>query len=192
MPLVSLADLPPKGALLGLDPGSKTIGVGGCDPGRIIAGAVETIVRGKKLAPSLDRLFQLYDQRQSVGIVMGLPINMDGTEGPRAQSARSLAQNILARRDIPLAFWDERLSTAGAERALLEALGGGCQVPLGAHARKDNLLHIQAVVVSPDGTKIVKQKTTGDPRQPEKLGARLAQMLLDHGAKEILSQVYEK
>ena len=55
------------------------------------------------------------------GLVMGLPINMDGTEGPRAQSARSLVQNILARRDIPLAFWDERLSTAGAERVLLEA-----------------------------------------------------------------------
>ena len=121
MALVSLYELPPKGSLLGLDPGTKTIGVAGCDIGRMIASGLETIVRGKKLAPSLDRLFQLYDQRQSVGIVMGLPINMDGTEGPRAQSARSLVQNILARRDIPLAFWDERLSTAGAERVLLEA-----------------------------------------------------------------------
>ena len=121
MALVSLYELPPKGALLGLDPGTKTIGVAGCDIGRMIASGLETIVRGKKLAPSLDRLFQLYDQRQSVGLVMGLPINMDGTEGPRAQSARSLVQNILARRDIPLAFWDERLSTAGAERVLLEA-----------------------------------------------------------------------
>jgi putative Holliday junction resolvase len=121
MPLVSLHELPPKGSLLGLDPGSTTIGVAGCDVGRIIATGLETIVRGKKLAPSLDRLFALYDQRQSVGLVMGLPINMDGTEGPRAQSARSLVQNILARRDIPLALWDERLSTAGAERALLEA-----------------------------------------------------------------------
>jgi putative Holliday junction resolvase len=121
MPVVSLQDLPPKGSLLGLDPGTKTIGVAGCDSGRMIASALETIVRGKKLAPSLDRLFALYDQRQSVGLVMGLPINMDGTEGPRAQSARSLARNILARRDIPLALWDERLSTAGAERALLEA-----------------------------------------------------------------------
>ena len=121
MALVSLYELPPKGSLLGLDPGTKTIGVAGCDIGRMIASGLETIVRGKKLAPSLDRLFQLYAQRQSVGIVMGLPINMDGTEGPRAQSARSLVQNILARRDIPLAFWDERLSTAGAERVLLEA-----------------------------------------------------------------------
>jgi putative Holliday junction resolvase len=118
MPLVSLQDLPPKGSLLGLDPGSTTIGVAGCDAGRMIATGLEAIVRGKKLAPSLDRLFQIYDQRQTVGLVMGLPINMDGTEGPRAQSARSLAQNILGRRDIPLAFWDERLSTAGAERAL--------------------------------------------------------------------------
>jgi putative Holliday junction resolvase len=121
MALVSLYELPPKGSLLGLDPGTKTIGVAGCDIGRMIASGLETIIRGKKLAPSLDRLFQLYDQRQSVGIVMGLPINMDGSEGPRAQSARSLAQNILARRDIPLAFWDERLSTAAAERVLLEA-----------------------------------------------------------------------
>ena len=121
MALVSLYELPPKGSLLGLDPGTKTIGVAGCDIGRMIASGLETIVRGKKLAPSLDRLFQLYDQRQSVGLVMGLPINMDGTEGPRAQSARSLVQNILARRDVPLAFWDERLSTAAAERTLLEA-----------------------------------------------------------------------
>ena len=121
MAIVSLADLPPKGSLLGLDPGSTTIGVAGCDIGRMIATGLETIIRGKKLAPSLDRLFQLYDQRQTVGIVMGLPINMDGSEGPRAQSAKSLAQNILGRRDIPLAFWDERLSTAAAERALLEA-----------------------------------------------------------------------
>ena len=121
MPLVSLTDLPAKGALLGLDPGSKTIGVASCDPTRLIASAVETIVRGKKLAPSLDELFALYDQRRCVGLVMGLPVNMDGSEGPRAQSARSLATNILARRDVPLAFWDERLSTAGVERALLEA-----------------------------------------------------------------------
>ena len=121
MPLVSLTDLPAKGALLGLDPGSKTIGVASCDHSRLIASALETIERGKKLAPALDTLFQLYDHRRCVGIVMGLPINMDGTEGPRAQSARSLASNILTRRDIPLALWDERLSTAGAERALLEA-----------------------------------------------------------------------
>ncbi len=121
MPLVSLFDLPPKGGLLGIDPGSKTIGVAGCDPSRMIASPVETIVRGKKLAPALDRLFDIYDARKSVGMVVGLPVNMDGTEGPRAQSARALVRNMLERRDVHLAFWDERLSTAGAERALLEA-----------------------------------------------------------------------
>lgn len=121
MPIVTLQELPPRGPLLGLDPGAKTIGVAACDAGRLIASPVEVIARGKKLAPSLDRLFVLYDQRQCVGLVMGLPINMDGTEGPRSQAARSLAQNVLARRDIPVALWDERLSSAGAERALLAA-----------------------------------------------------------------------
>jgi putative Holliday junction resolvase len=69
----------------------------------------------------LDRLFQLYDGRKCVGMVIGLPLNMDGSAGPRAQSARALAQNILGRRDVPLALWDERLSTAAVERALIEA-----------------------------------------------------------------------
>lgn len=121
MPIIALQELAPRGPLLGLDPGAKSIGVAACDPGRLIASPVEVIQRGKKLAPSLDRLFALYDLRQCVGLVMGLPKNMDGTEGPRAQSARSLAQSILQRRDIPLALWDERLSSAGVERALLEA-----------------------------------------------------------------------
>jgi putative Holliday junction resolvase len=132
MPLVSLVNLPATGSLLGLDPGSRTIGVAGSDLSRMIASPVETIVRGKKLAPALDRLFDLYDQRKSAGIVVGLPVNMDGSEGPRAQSARSLVRNILERRDVPLAFWDERLSTAGAERALLEADA--------SRARRDELI----------------------------------------------------
>ena len=121
MPVTMLQELPPRGALLGLDPGTKTIGVAACDPSRIIASPLEVILRGKKLAPSLDRLFALYDARQCVGLVMGLPINMDGSEGPRVQSAKSLVQSIIGRRDVPVAFWDERLSTAGAERALLAA-----------------------------------------------------------------------
>lgn len=121
MPIVSLQELPARGALLGVDPGAKAIGVAACDVNRLIASPVDVIARGKKLAPALDRLFALYEQRQCVGLVMGLPKNMDGTEGPRAQSARSLVQNILGRRDIPVALWDERLSSAGVERALLEA-----------------------------------------------------------------------
>lgn len=121
MPLVSLADLPPRGALLGLDPGARTIGVAACDANRLIASPVETIPRGRKLAPSLDRLFALYDDRQCVGLVLGHPINMDGSQGPRSQHARALARSIAGRRDIPVTLWDERLSTAGVERVLLEA-----------------------------------------------------------------------
>src|SRR5690349_14866160 len=100
MPIIALTDLPSKGSLLGLDPGSKTIGIAGSDASRLISTAIETIVRGKKLAPSLNRLFAIYDERRSVGMVVGLPVNMDGSEGPRAQSARSLVSNILQRRDI--------------------------------------------------------------------------------------------
>lgn len=121
MALVQLLDLPRFGALLGLDPGSTTLGVAACDGARIIASPVETIPRGRKLAPVLDRLFAIYDDRKCVGLVCGLPLNMDGSEGPRAQSARALVANIIGRRDVPVALWDERLSTAAVERAMLEA-----------------------------------------------------------------------
>jgi putative holliday junction resolvase len=121
MALIPVENLPESGPLLGIDPGTKTLGVAACDAGRLIASPVETIAKGKKLAPVLDRLFGLYDGRAAVGLVIGLPLNMDGSEGPRAQSARALAQNILARRDVPLAFQDERLTTAEAERAMIGA-----------------------------------------------------------------------
>ena len=121
MSIVNLQDLPPKGTLLGLDPGTKTIGVAACDTLRLIASPVETIERGKKLKPALDRLFALFDERKCSGVVIGMPINMDGSPGPRAQSVRAFARSILERRNIPCAFWDERLSTAAVERTLLEA-----------------------------------------------------------------------
>ena len=121
MALVALSDLPASGPLLGLDPGSKTIGLAACDGGRLIASPVETLSRGRKLAPALERLLAIYDARGAAGMVMGLPLNMDGSEGPRAQAARALAWNILKARDIPIALFDERLSSAQAERAMLEA-----------------------------------------------------------------------
>ncbi len=121
MAICELSELPPKGALLGLDPGTKTIGVAACDMTRLIASPVETIQKGKKLAPSLERLFWLYDDRKCTGIIMGLPVNMDGSHGPRVQAVRAFARNILEKRDIPIAFWDERLSTAAVERTLIEA-----------------------------------------------------------------------
>ncbi|MEO0712920.1 MAG: Holliday junction resolvase RuvX [Pseudomonadota bacterium] len=121
MALMDLQDLPAAGPLIGIDPGSKTLGIAACDALRLIASPVETITKGKKLAPALTRLLQIYDERGAVGIILGLPLNMDGSNGPRTQSARGLAANILAARDIPISFQDERLTTAEAERAMIDA-----------------------------------------------------------------------
>ena len=121
MALVDLFELPLSGALLGLDPGTRTIGVATCDSLRIIASPVETLTRVKKLKPSLNRLFEIYDERGCVGLVVGMPFNMDGSAGPRAQSVRAFVRNVLETRDIPIAYWDERLSTAAVERTLLDA-----------------------------------------------------------------------
>lgn len=121
MALIELLDLPSRGVLLGIDPGTKTIGVAASDGLQLTAHPVETIRREKKLAPSLDRLFALYDDRNAVGLVVGLPLNMDGSSGPRVQSARALIRHILDRRDILIAFQDERMSSLVAERAMIEA-----------------------------------------------------------------------
>ena len=121
MPVVDAADFPSTGPLLGLDPGTKTVGVASCDSLRMIASPVETIPKGRQLRPVLTRLFALYDERSAVGLVLGLPLNMDGTEGPRAQSVRAFAWNILKHRDVPILLQDERLSTAEAEWVMLDA-----------------------------------------------------------------------
>lgn len=120
MALCELIDLPKSGALIGIDPGSKTLGIAACDGLRLIASPVTTIQRSK-LAKDLAALFALYDGRACVGLVVGLPLNMDGSEGPRAQSARALVRNILKERDVPIGLQDERLSSAQATRAMLEA-----------------------------------------------------------------------
>lgn len=120
MALIDLTDLPQSGPLIGIDPGSKTLGIAASDGLRLIASPVETIQR-TKLKNDLRRLFELYDERGAVGLVLGLPLNMDGSEGPRAQSARALARNIVNARDVPIALQDERMSSAQAERAMLEA-----------------------------------------------------------------------
>jgi len=117
------ATLPPVGAVMGLDLGTKTIGVACSDTLRGIASAVETIKR-KKFTLDATRLAEIALDREIAGIILGLPRNMDGSEGPRAQSTRAFARNLvrvdgLAR--LPIAYWDERLSTVAAERALLEA-----------------------------------------------------------------------
>jgi putative Holliday junction resolvase len=121
LPVIELADrLPPKGGLIGLDLGTKTIGVASSDPDRRLATGVETIAR-KTFSTDAKRLLTLADERRSVGFVLGLPINMDGSEGPRAQSTRAFARNLAKLTTLPIALWDERLSTAAVERDLIAA-----------------------------------------------------------------------
>jgi len=105
--------------ILGLDLGDKTIGVAVSDTTRLIASSIDTIAR-VKFALDVEAILKLYDARQCGGFVIGLPLNMDGSSGPSAQSARAFARNILAKRDVPLVLWDERLSTAAVTRTLIE------------------------------------------------------------------------
>jgi putative holliday junction resolvase len=120
-PLVeAAAHLPSRGALIGLDLGTKTIGVASSDPDRKLATGVETIARTNFTADAR-RLLALAAERKAIGFVLGLPVNMDGSEGPRAQSARAFARNFAKLTALPIALWDERLSTVAVERELIEA-----------------------------------------------------------------------
>jgi putative Holliday junction resolvase len=114
------AKLPRRGVLLGLDIGTKTIGVAASDPDRRLAAGVETIAHQTFTADAA-RILALANERNSVGIVLGLPVNMDGSEGPRAQSVRAFARNLAKLTDLPISVWDERLSTAAVERELIAA-----------------------------------------------------------------------
>jgi putative holliday junction resolvase len=121
LPLIEIAPkLPPRGALIGLDLGTKTIGVAASDPDRRLANGVETIAR-KTFTADAARIMALATERKAAGFVLGLPINMDGSEGPRAQSTRAFARNLARLTPLPIALWDERLSTAAVERQLIEA-----------------------------------------------------------------------
>ena len=121
LPLVEAAGhLPPRGALIGLDLGSKTIGIATSDPDRRLAAPVETIHR-TTFTVDAKRLITLAAERRAVGFVLGLPINMDGSEGPSAQSTRAFARNLAKLTELPIALWDERLSTAAVERVLIAA-----------------------------------------------------------------------
>ena len=123
--VLSLEDLaastPPGTPWLGLDLGEKTIGVAVSDTTRMIASPL-SLVRKTKFTDDAHALFRLMDSRGATALVIGLPLNMDGTEGPRAQSSRAFARNLDRLRDIPVAFWDERLSTSAVERFLVEDL----------------------------------------------------------------------
>src|SRR5580692_9434802 len=120
LPLIEAAQhWPARGALIGLDLGTKTIGVAVSDPDRKLATAVETIQR-KAFKADAARLLAISGERKAVGFVLGLPINMDGSEGPRAQSTRAFARNLAGLTDLAIALWDERLSTAAVEREVID------------------------------------------------------------------------
>ena len=112
--------MPDGGVLLGIDLGTKTIGIAFCDAGWRFATNDKTLGRGK-WGKDREKIAALIAERGVKGIVLGLPRNMDGTEGPRCQSTRAFARNFDRLVSMPITFWDERLSTVAAERALLEA-----------------------------------------------------------------------
>jgi putative holliday junction resolvase len=114
------AALPRHTALAGLDLGEKTIGVAVSDRLRSVATPLETIRRAKFTADAA-ALLAITAKREIGGLILGLPLNMDGSEGPRCQSTRAFARNLSRLTDLPIGYWDERLSTVAAERALLEA-----------------------------------------------------------------------
>jgi putative Holliday junction resolvase len=116
----AIASIPGDRRLMGLDLGSKTIGVATSDRTRMIATPIETIVR-KKFTGDAERLLAIIAAENIGLIVLGLPVNMDGTEGPRCQSTRAFARNFAKLSAIPVVFWDERLSTAAVERMLIQA-----------------------------------------------------------------------
>ncbi len=113
-------DLPPGRPLLGLDLGEKTVGLAVSDRRRGVATPLHTLKR-VKFTVDAAAILALAGGREACGIVLGLPRNMDGSEGPRAQSTRAFARNLAALSPLPICFWDERLSTVAAERALIEA-----------------------------------------------------------------------
>ncbi len=114
------AALPAHRAVAGLDLGDKTIGVAISDLRRSVATPVE-VIRRVKFTEDARRLMALLTERRVAGILLGLPLNMDGSEGPRVQSTRAFARNLTGLTDLPIFYWDERLSTVAATRALLEA-----------------------------------------------------------------------
>jgi putative Holliday junction resolvase len=110
--------LPPHAPVVGLDLGEKTIGVAVSDATRTVASPLE-LIRKTKFTDDAAALFKLMESRHAAGMVIGLPVNMDGTEGPRCQSSRAFARNILRLKDVPIAFWDERMSSMAVNRFLI-------------------------------------------------------------------------
>ncbi|MAK81104.1 Holliday junction resolvase RuvX [Phenylobacterium sp.] len=125
MPVLDLLDLPaalpPIAPVLGLDLGEKTIGVAVSDGMRMVASPL-ALIRKTKFTQDAEELFALMADRGALALVIGLPVNMDGTEGPRCQSSRAFARNLLRLRDLPIAFWDERMSSVAVNRMLVDEI----------------------------------------------------------------------
>ncbi|PIC00729.1 Holliday junction resolvase RuvX [Caulobacter sp. X] len=124
MPVLDIEDfaaaLPQYAPVVGLDPGERTIGVAVSDVTRTVASPL-ALIEKTKFSKDAEALFKLMDSRGAIGIVIGLPMNMDGTEGVRCQSNRALGRNLLRLKpDLPITFWDERLSTAAVTRVLID------------------------------------------------------------------------
>ena len=115
-----LESIPATGRIMGLDLGTKTIGVAISDGMRYSATPLETIKRTKFTQDAI-RLDELIAQNAIVAIILGLPLNMDGSEGPRVQSTRAFARSLAQRIKLPIAFWDERLSTSAVTRMMIDA-----------------------------------------------------------------------
>jgi putative Holliday junction resolvase len=124
MPVLDIEDfaaaLPQYAAIVGLDPGEKTIGVAVSDVTRTVASPL-ALIEKTKFSKDAEQLFKLMDSRNAIAVVIGLPMNMDGTEGVRCQSNRALGRNLLRLKpELPITFWDERLSTAAVTRVLID------------------------------------------------------------------------
>ncbi|MBV1694297.1 MAG: Holliday junction resolvase RuvX [Hyphomicrobiales bacterium] len=134
-----LAALPPRGTLIGMDVGTKSIGLALSDLTRSIASTLET-VRRVKFTPDAARVLELAGRHGVVGFVIGYPVNLDGSRGPRAQATEAFSRSFAALTPLPILLWDERLSTVAAERSLLEA-------DLSRAKRADRIDMIAAVII---------------------------------------------
>lgn len=121
MSLIDLEELKKTtGSLIGVDPGTKTLGIASSDITRLIATPFTTIKR-TKFSLDAEKLFSIYDQYKASAIIMGLPINMNGSYGPRSQSVKDFCSNLIRVRNIPIFLWDERLSTLAVKRGMIHA-----------------------------------------------------------------------
>lgn len=159
LPLEAFAlAIAPGARLIGIDVGTKTLGLALSDVSRMIASALETIRRTKFKADA-DRLLGLAQTHGVGGFVVGLPINLDGSQGPRAQASRAFARNLAALTDAPILLWDERLSTVEAERMLIEA-------DTSRRRRAEVIDKLAATLILQGALDRMRLLSTGDPQEP--------------------------